>query len=73
VILEEYPDHQYLLPETDRNKIVDNDVELSHGDNLAYFEHTLIFDMLLIVTLTLWVVGDYRVFVLSLCHTRTLE
>jgi glucan 1,3-beta-glucosidase len=33
-ILEEYPDPLYLQPETDRNKMIDDDIVLSHGESL---------------------------------------
>jgi hypothetical protein len=34
VVLEEYPDPQYVPVETDPKKIIDDDVVLSHGDSL---------------------------------------
>jgi glucan 1,3-beta-glucosidase len=39
-ILEEYPDPMYLLPETDMNKIIDDDIVLSHGDSLLHYSST---------------------------------
>jgi glucan 1,3-beta-glucosidase len=40
-ILEEYPDPKYLPPETDRNKMIDDDVVLSHGDSLLVNPHSI--------------------------------